>query len=281
MIKVKYVKFLVTYIILAAQMPIVSGAENDEYKFGVFPYLSAIRMDRIYAPVSQQLTRRLDHKVKFGTSSTFKKFLTKLKAGYYDFALIQPFWYPVAVDEKGYIPLLRMVEPFESLILTLSESNIRTVDDLRGKIIATPPAFVPVVHMARRALTAKGIVPGKDVVFKAYKSVDSCFQQLLIGKASACIAPPFAPAIFEQAMNVKFRILFKSSSIPNLALVIHPRVDSHERQRIKDIILSWSHNNKGKALLKSIQTKKFVPIIDKEYDSVRKFLKEIKPEFGL
>lgn len=250
-----------------------SGA--DEYKFGVFPYLSAVYMDNIYAPVSEELSIQLNHKIKFRTSSTFKKFLGKLKAEYYDMALIQPFWYPIAVDKKGYIPLLKMEEPFVSLIMTLNDSPIRTVEDLRGKVIATPPAFVPVVHMARRALIKKGLVPGKDLTFKAFKSVDSCFQQVLIGKASACVAPPFAPAVFEKVMNVKLRTLLKSSGIPNLALVIHPRVPESDRLKIKKIIMSWDKNSQRKIFLNNMQTEGFIPIIDKEYDVVREFLKEV------
>jgi len=261
---------------LANQALAATTPKSNEYKFGVFPYLSAVRMDKIYAPVSDELTKNINHKVKFRTSSTFKKFLGKLKAEYYDFALIQPFWYPVAVDKKGYIPLLKMKEPFVSLIMVLDNSKFRTVNDLRGKIIATPPAFVPVVHMARRSLINKGLIPGKDVVFKAFKSVDSCFQQVLIGKASACVAPPFAPAVVEKSMNVKLRTVLKSSGIPNLSIVIHPRVPKQDRKLIKKTIMSWSTTRKGKALLKNMQTQKFIPIIDKEYDVVRKFLKGIK-----
>lgn len=248
----------------------------DAYKFGVFPYFSAIRMDNLYSPISAELSNRLNHNVKFRTSSTFKKFLAKLNAEEYDFALIQPFWYPVAVDKKSYIPLLKMEEPFVALILTLEGSPIHSVEDLRGKIIATPPAFVPVVHMARKALIKKGLVPGKDLTFKAFKSVDSCFQQVLIGKASACVAPPFAPAVFEKAMNIKLRTLLASSGIPSLALVIHPRVPKHDQLKIKKIIMSWTNTEKGKKLLDSMQTRRFTPIDDDEYDVVRKFINEIK-----
>lgn len=276
MTTVKYISSLIIILGFMTQVFASGNSDSGEYKFGVFPYLSAARMDNIYAPVSAELSKKLNHKVKFRTSSTFKKFLTKLKAEYYDIALIQPFWYPIAVDKKGYIPLLKMEEPFVSLIMTLSDSKIRSIEDLRGKIIATPPAFVPVVHMARRALITKGIVPGKDVIFKAFKSVDSCFQQVLIGKASACVAPPFAPAVFEKAMNIKLRTLLKSTGIPNLALVIHPRVPDQIRLKINKIIMSWSQDNKGKKLLNSMQTKQFVPIIDKDYDVVRQFIKEIK-----
>ena len=267
------------FILMFGVSSYICAAEKQqkaEYKFGVFPYLSPVRMDEIYSPVSDEIANRINHKVKFRTSSTFKKFFAKLKAEYYDIALIQPFWYPVAVDKKGYIPLLRMEEPFVSLIMVLNSSQINTVDDLRGKIIATPPAFVPVVHMARRALIKKGITPGKDVIFKAYKSVDSCFQHVLTGKASACVTPPFAPAVFEKAMNIKLRTVLKSSSIPNLSIVVHPRVSAVAREQIRKTIMSWKNTKKGKHLLSNMQTKRFVPITDKEYDIVRQFLKELK-----
>ena len=247
----------------------------NEYKFGVFPYLSAVRMDNLYAPISAELSNTLNHKVQFRTSSSFNIFLDKLKAEYYDFALIQPFWYPVAVDKKSYLPLLKMEEPFVSLIVTLKDSPILSVADLQGKVIATPPSFVPVVHMARRALIKEGLIPGKSVTFKSFKSVDSCFQQLLIKKASACVTPPFAPRVFESAMNVKFRTLLSSPGIPSLALVIHPRVAKDDRLKIKNTIMSWSNTEQGKTLLGNIQTQRFTPIIDKEYDVVRKFLGEI------
>ena len=273
--RIKQICLLIPVFIFYSQFVSAESNRDRDYSFGVFPYLSAVNMDNVYAPVSNELSKSINHKIKFRTSSNFKKFLSKLKSENYDIALIQPFWYPVAVDKKGYIPLLKMKEPFVALIMTLNDSSIRSVDDLKGKVIATPPAFVPVVHMARRALIKQGLVPRKDFTFKAFKSVDSCFQQVLIGKASACVAPPFAPAIFEKVMGVKLKTILKSPGIPNLALVIHPRVPVVHRVKIKKTILSWEHSETGKGLLENMQTEGFVPIVDSEYNLVRNFLKEI------
>lgn len=266
----------ITLIVLIFISPHVVWGETqdtDEYRFGVFPYLSAVRMDNLYAPITSELKQSINHKVKFLTASTHRIFLDKLNAEYYDLALVQPFWYPTAVDKVGYIPLLRMEEPFVSLVVVLDSSSISTVDDLRGKIIATPPPFVPVVHLAKSALLERGIVPGKDVTLEAYRTVDSCLQQILIGTASACITPLFVPVIFEETMNVKFRTVLKSSSIPNMALIAHPRVSEVDRNNIRKTVLSWSDTDRGKKLLKNIQTKRFVPIVNSEYDVVREFIK--------
>ena len=248
---------------------------NKNYTFGVFPYLSAVRLEPIYAPVSAELSKLLDRNVQFRTASEFKRFFARLKQGRYDIALIQPFWYPPAVDQFDYQPLVRMKEPLTSVIMVLNDSPIRQVSDLEGKVIATPPAFVPVVHMSRRELARQGLDPDRDVQLKAFKTVDSCFQQVLIGAADACIAPPFAPAVIEEKMKVKLREVLRTPSIPNLSLVAHSRVPQHEREQIKQLFLSWRQDNDGKTILQRIKTAGFVSSTDKEYDAVRSFVEAI------
>ncbi len=273
-------KLILLVLLLSSNLSVSLAAENElrntSYKFGVFPYLSAARLETIYAPVSAELSRTLGHQVNFRTASRFNRFFDNLKQQQYDIALIQPFWYPPAVDQFGYLPLVRMQEPFTSLIMVPDDSPLRNINDLKGKVIATPPAFVPVVHMARRALGKIGLVPGKDVQFKAFKSVDSCFQQVILGAADACITPPFAVAIIEEKMNLRLRPLLKTPSIPNISIVVHKRIPAEERQRLKNIFLSWRQTNSGKELLNRMKTQGFVPEIDKEYDVVRTFLREIK-----
>lgn len=252
-----------------------STAADKGYRFGVFPYLSPLRMDQIYSPASQQLSKTLNQPVKFRTSSSFQKFLKKLKAGFFDFALIQPFWYPIAVDQHNYLPAVRMQEPFISLVMVLDTSKYKHVNDLKGTTIATPPMNVPVVHMARQTLIDNNIIPGKDIKFAHFNSVDSCFQQVLIGKASACVAPPFAPAVFEKSMKIKLRTLLKSSSIPNLSLVVHSRVPEQDREKIQREFLSWSSSDEGRAILEKMQTGGFIPLRDKDYDVVRELKKSL------
>ncbi len=263
--------FLLAYVLaFSAHAEIPSS-----YRFGVFPYLSAALLEEIYAPVSHELGSVLGATVHFRTSSTFQKFFAKLESQHYDFALIQPFWYPPAVDRFGYLPAVRMREPFTALIMVKHDSPLKNIGDLKGRVIATPPAFVPVVHMAREALEQKGLIVGKDVELRAYKSVDSCFQQVIIGEADACVSPPFAPAVIEEKMKIKLRVLLESSSIPNLSLVIHSRVPKKVRQRIQAAFLGWSQSPVGRRLLHGMKTKQFVVADDAEYDVVRQFLQRI------
>lgn len=255
-----------------------ADAPPEAYTFGVFPYLSVARLEPIYAPVALEMSKILERPVGFRTSTEFKRFFKKLSQQRYDFALIQPFWYPPAADRFNYIPLARFKEPLTSVIIVPEDSPIKSVNDLRGKTIATPPAFVPVVHMARRELEDRGLKTGIDLYFEAYKSVDSCFQQVLIGDASACVAPNFARKTIEKKLKVKLRTVVESPSIPNLSLVVHSRIPAAHREKVKNLLLSWDKGANGASNnpLNEINTRRFVPAFDAEYDSVRSYLREIE-----
>ncbi len=252
----------------------IASAERG-YSFGVFPYLSAARLEPIYVPLGIEMGQALDRDVKFGTSTQFNKFFARLEKQSFDIALIQPFWYPAAVDRFNYLPLARFDEPLTSSIMVLDGSPIKNVADLRDKIIATPPAFVPVVHMARRELRTRGLNPDQDLELKAFRTVDSCFQQVVIGNATGCVAPHFAQTVIEQKLGISLRTVLKTPSIPNLSFVVHSRVPAEERAKLKKMLLSWGDDEDERELLQLMNTRRLVPAEDQEYDTVRDFIRQI------
>lgn len=271
------IHFIITIFLISFSLQSwCNSAQNNGYKFGVFPYLSPDIMYDIYSPVRDNLSNQLNKNVHLITEASHKKFIQRLNTEYYDLVLIPPFWFPVAVEHKQYIPSLKMAEPFVSLILTLDNSPINAVNDLRGKVVATPPEFSPVVSLISSELADHGLVPGRDVIFKSNETVDECLQQLLENNASACISPPYAPAHFENKMGIKLRKILTSSSIPSVALLIHSRVDMATRQKIHDSFLSLDKTKHGRVLLEGMQTKRFIPIVNNEYDIVKEIMKKSK-----
>ncbi len=271
-------RFTLLALLLSLSATIHASQEqvHSPYMFGVFPYFSPLRLDDIYAPVSQELSGILGRQVKFTTSTTFEIFLAKLKSRHYDFAIIPPILYPVAIDELQYLPVVRMEEKLQSLILVREDSTLMDIEDLRGKVIATPPRKGPVIGVVKRAMKERNMKPDEHVDFRAFKSVSSGLQQLLAGKVDACIAPSFAYASFAKSRGVKLRTLWQSSSLPNLSLVIHPRVPQQDRDGIQEALLSWRDSIKGQALLRGMSTQGFVPVDDKEYDVIRSFIDKSK-----
>lgn len=275
-----YTKQLLFCLLILGSLSTSWSSEQPEkrYTFGVLPYLSAVRLEPIYVPISIEMSKAVKRTVDFRTASSDKRFFDKLKQQSFDIALIQPFWYPPAVDQFGYVPLARFSEPLSAMVYVLDDSPIKTLDDLEGKTIATPPAFVPIVDMAKRELRRRGMIPGKDLELRAFKAIDSCFQQVIIGAASACIGPSFAQTLIENKLNLRLRTILETPAIPGFSMVAHSRVPAADRQKIQNLLLAWGEGGADMSAnpLREMSSG-FVPAIDAEYDIVRSYIREIRP----
>ena len=84
----------------------VGGAQADRdppgpYVYGVIPYISAIELAHLHAPILAEIQRVLDRPVTFRTTSSLETFAARLKQQAYDIAFIQPYDYHAAVVESG------------------------------------------------------------------------------------------------------------------------------------------------------------------------------------
>lgn len=261
---------------VAANQTYQAPSQSDQsYKMGIVPFITPVRLEEIFAPAAAEMGKTLNKSVEFRTTQSFDKYFESLKNGEYDIALVHAFFYVSAVDEFKYKPLARMTEPFTAVLVVQENSPLKSLEDLKGKVIATPPEFLPTVHLVRKVMKQKGYKPSVDFKMKSFKAVDSCLQQVVIGEAAACIAPPFALRSYEEKMKVNFRILVESPSIPSLTFIVHSRVPQAERTKLRELITGWSNSETGKQLIQPMQTRAFVPAQDAEFDQVRALIKSL------
>lgn len=253
--------------------PVWSQPAAEPLSLGVAPYFAPSRLEEIYAPAAAELSHSLRRSVSFRTSSSWDRFFSQLKAQQYDIALVHAFFYVPAADEFGYVPLARMREPFTAVVVVPQDSPIRGPDDLRGKVIATPPPYLPAVHLGKKTLRDRGLVRGQTVKFEETRTVDACLQQALVGEAQACIAPPFAVNAFQARNGVRLRVLLEPPELPSPVFVAHRRVPESERERIRAALLDWNRTAAGQAVLRSINTQALVPARDEDYQPVRSFVR--------
>lgn len=258
-------------VLFVGMMQIADAAEEvaTSYKFGVFPYLSPLKMDAIFAPVSKRLTDLLGRQVKFRTASTMSTFIERLKDGHYDFAIVQPVLYPLVRDELNYVPIAKFEEALTAQIVVLDSSPLRSAGDLKGKVVATPPMFGPIVHLAEHELEKAGLTLGQDVMLRKNKSIDACFQQMVIGRAAACLAPSFSVPQIQPSLGRQLRVLVQSESVPNRLLVVRKQLPAQVQARIREAFLGLRDVPGGRGLLDAMNTRGFVVFEAEDYEKVR------------
>ena len=240
------------------------AVDKGQLVLGVLPYFPPHRMAKHLAPVPKALSHATGRPVVLRTSMTFAQFASHLTTGLYDIALIQPFDYERAI-KHGYVPLARRERDITSVFYVLKSGDLRSLNDLRGTVVAMPPYEAAVSRMGRQALRESGMNLEQDLQIRYRHDHISCLRQVLLTQTSACVSARLALTSLNQVEQQQLTELHRTPAVAGLAFVAHSRLPQDLRTRLKEEILSWAKTDDGKALLQAINYKAFVPIKPGDY----------------
>ena len=252
-----------------------AGDDPQVYQMGVFPFLSAREIEKIFAPMAAELGTALGKRVMFRTASSYENFMEQLHAQQYDIAFVQPFDYIDAADDHGYVPLATRDELLTAIIVTKNPQQL-DIKNLKGKTIALPPKVAAVSILIKGYVKELGYTPDVDVKFRHFGTHVSCMQQVLIGSADGCGTAFASQRFFNKKMKVDLKVAIETSGIPHTLFIAHPRMPEADREKITSTILSWASTENGKKLLERGRMKPFKRISDQEYNGVRKIASSLK-----
>lgn len=244
---------------------------DDGLRLGVFPYMAARQTIELYGPVAADMARTLGRRVRLESTSTMADYARALASQRYDIALVQPFDYLEAVERFGYLPLAQLSEPLVARFYVRDSSPHQSLADLRGTTIALPPATTAIARVAFRTLHEQGLEPGRDLQLRYLGSHDDCLQQLWIGAVSACAAGPAPAQVFARRMNAQLRPVHAAAPIPQVAILVHPRLPAAQRARLQARLIDWRDSDQGRALLRGLGMPGFVAPRPADYEVMRQF----------
>jgi phosphonate transport system substrate-binding protein len=243
---------------------------------GVFPFLPVARLETIFAPIAADFARVLRRPVSLQTRASYAQFAESLHQQTFDLALVQPFDYVRTAAAVGYVPLARLRAPMYPLVVVQPHSTVKRLEDLRGTVVALPPAQAAASLMMKYALVQADMQPLRDITLRYFRTHHSCLQQVLVGTARACVTMLSSLRSFETAMHTTLRIVATLPSIPGPLFVSRPGMLASERYALIATITSWHQTEAGRAMLQRAGFDTFIPAADSDYDLVRIYWKEIE-----
>lgn len=247
-------------------------AFKPAYRLGVFPYLPALTIDRLYGPLAESMSVQLDRLVRLRTKSTFENFDDAIASESYDILFVHPFFLIDAVDNHGYLPLARLERPLNAVLVTASQSETRALVQLQGQTIGLPPKLAAVSKLIKSALLEEGLRPGLDVGIRHFRNKASCLQATTAGAVDACGVPAFILSEPDIVERRAFQVIFEAQPVSHFAFAVHNRVPADERALLQQLILSL-----GDGRVDGFGAKeRFVLINDQDYASVRETTSTLK-----
>ena len=254
-------------------------AAARQCSLGVFPFLSAQRLESIFAPIAAELSKATDCDFHYNSAGSYRSFMDKLKKRKYDVAYVQPFDYVRVAVPHGYLPLAARDSQLKATLVARQEKTIETLEDLKGATIALPPKVAAVSYLTRAALENEGIDPDKDVKLVYTKNHGSCLQQVLIGKADACATVDTVVNMFEQNNNIKLKWVAQTPSVPQALFVVRDDVPPEQREQLLQAFLTMQLTPAGLRLFRNPENGRlFRKIEHHEYDIVRRYWRRFQPD---
>jgi phosphonate transport system substrate-binding protein len=157
-------------------------------------------------------------------------------------------------------------------------SKITSIQQMKGKRIASPPPDAAVSHLADMSLSAAGLNPKKDVTREYAKNHFSCLQNVLIGEADVCVASTQMIKQFEKEkkLSTPFRVVHTTAKIPHTLFVVHKRVPQKDREILLRALLNLPHTSNGKKILTDLNYKPYVAAKDSDYAVIRNYMQSSK-----
>jgi len=262
-----------------------SGQQARVLRVGFVPAEDAQRVIQNAQPIVEILQRQLGMEVRPFVATDYTGVVEALRVNKLDIAFLTPASYVLAKNEADVKVVLKSERKgspyYYAAIITRADSNIRRLEDLRGKTFAFgDPLSTSATVFPRKMLHERGIDPVRDFKQILYSGGhDATVLAVLNGKVDAGATYANSPdgrdtAWIRYLKNPddvkKIRAIAFSEPIPADNLVISARLDEEIAEKVEKIFLDLSRDPKGKKMLRDLyQIDGFVPATDRDYDSVR------------
>lgn len=179
-------------------------------------------------------------------------------------------------DRIGYKVILRMQgEPIHGTIVVRDDSPIRSLDELRGAIIAFPSKEAFVGYWLPRDHLQKSGVPVKEVFAG---NQEGAMSQLQFGEVAAAAVNRKLLSRYAQREDFRYRVIWTSEPYLDIPIMAHPALPPKLVESVRQAFVGMDQDPEGRRALQasaealgSRDVWRFVRADDAEYDNYRRF----------
>ncbi|MCK5341660.1 MAG: phosphate/phosphite/phosphonate ABC transporter substrate-binding protein [Desulfobulbaceae bacterium] len=274
--------FLVTY-----QFPHAAGAADEAtINIGILPCSDVVKTYEEYQPLARYIANTTDRNVRLLVLESYGELVNLLQKGEVQFAIHGPGSYIRLAPFYDQQYLLKALTPDGSdtstgLVITRADSNIFSLNDLRGKTVEFGPTTSGIKSLAAELLFYRaGISIEKDLGSHAH---GGCCGDILLNvffrkfDAGVICMHGFNELKDEGFDRSKIRIIAETPPVSTNVFAVNRSVSPDLAGSVADSLLALDKKNPAhKKILDAAGTGGFARTTDSRYDELRKAIKHIE-----
>ena len=278
-------RILQTLLLLAVALPAWAQgtAKPGVLTVGFIPAEDSRAMVRQSQAILDIVAKHTGMKIDTFVGSDYNATIEALRAGHIDVALLGPFSYVLAttvapVEAFAVTVTARSMQPtYQAIVIAGKDSNINSLNDLKGKTFAfVDPGSTSGFMVPSAAMIKLGIVPEKDFKQVMYSGGhDATIVAVGSGKVDA---GSVADRIYERGCAKgladcnTLKVVWTSPPIPNDPLLYRKSLPEDLKKKIRDAFAQVKNLPFGEMGTVA----RFDPATDKDYDPIREIASVLK-----
>ncbi len=254
------------------------------YHFAVHPLHNPTKLMQAYQPLVDYLNSRLTgaHLI-LEASRDYANFEEKYQACKPEFLLPNP-WQTLQAMKAGYSVIAMAGEPkdFRGIFIVRKDSGIRQPSDLKGQAVSYPsPTALAACIMPQYFLHARGIDINRAIVNRYVGSQESSIMNvyLKITLAGATWPPPWRSFQKEHPREAaELKVMWETEPLVNNSVMIRRDLPVAIREQVRKFLAVLHETDAGKAILAGMETARFIPATDEDYEVVRSYVERFERE---
>ena len=257
------------------------------YRLAVHPLHNPGELIHIYQPLIDYLNIHLNGAtLTLEASRDYPHFEIKYKTRFPDFILPNP-WQTLQAEKYGYHVIAMAGEPedFKGIFLVRKESSIKEPGDLKGKSVSYPASTaLAACIMPQYFLYQHGIDIHKDIKNLYVGSQESAILNVYFGSTAVGVTWPQPWRTFQIEQPEKaaaLKVIWETESLVNNSVMVRDDVPDEVRNQVRTLIIGLNKTDEGRLILAGIQTARFIPATDADYNRVQTFIthfeREVRP----
>ena len=271
------------------------GNEVQELNVQFVPTNNDGSMEAKAKPFAEYLTEKLGRPVNVTLATDYSTIVEAMASGQVDIGIMPPAAYVQARDQGAAKAILtsqlgaydqetglpkegELSGTFKGEVLVRADSGLETLEDLKGKRIATlsPNSasgyIYPVAEMKNL-----GIDPTKDCTLTTVNDIPSEMTAVLNGQQDACFVFEGARNVFqgvfpEEDLFETLNVLYLTEGdIPNDAIAVQPDMDEELVTQVKDVFLNMKNDEAGSDAMSLWSHLGYEEVDESVYDTVKDY----------
>ncbi len=271
--------WLVAFVLCFAQTgPLHAG--QDSLRIGVIPYLTPSVLLSLFQPLRQHLERDLGKPVEIFTAPDVPTFARRVLRKDFDMVITAAHQARLAQVDADYLPVARFSGPLHASIVVGKDSPLKQIGDLKGKRVAVTDRSI-LVNIAMSKIFADNGIRDLDIQYVPVNSQNTGILTVARGEADAAIIAHFALDQSPPEQRNAVRSIFRSPELPNVTLLLDPRLPPLEREQISKSLLRLAKTSEGSNFLEQSRYQGIVPTNNEFMKSLDPYLAETRKQLGL